>query len=96
MENFGVALMGMVNELAGRYGLRPCDFVAALYQSPEGRAGAELRFETIPKPPKDAGFDKMLVNLGARDSLTVAGSDESIYEAVEAALERAPPKSRNR
>lgn len=96
LDNMEVAILSKVNELAGRYGYKPYEFVAT-YQSldvDDGKHEYRLRYESGPLDGKQ--FDKMLDSLGLHgENTALIGSDEMIYDALEAAIAKAPrPRGR--
>lgn len=100
MDNFSVATMILVNELADRFGIKPYDFVATIHTQTGQPFAAELRFECEPSAAHAAGFRRMLGDLGVAEAghnaPRLLGSEKSIYRALESALERAPQKGRSR
>lgn len=103
LENYNVAIINMVNELAGRYGLRPYDFTAVVYSKDVQPYDIELRFESPPNDDKKMeALDRMLIDLGipnvleSADMPRLVGSEETVYNALEAALQRAPQRGRGR
>lgn len=93
LDNFDVAVLSRANELAGRYGFKPYDFVATFQLHEEhGRRQWQLRYES--GNLDDPKFSKMLDSLGIPDGV-LSGSAESIYEALDNALAKAPkPRQR--
>lgn len=100
MENFSVATMNLVNELADRFGLKPYDFVATVRTQTGPPFAAELRFESEPSATQAAAFRRMLRALGVAEvehnAPRLVGSEASIYQALESALEQAPRMGRAR
>ena len=99
MENLSVAVMTAVNELAGRHGIKPYEFVAVLDTKLDHPTDIELRFESTPDQNVPA-FDRMLEDLGVPhagdDMPRLRGSEETIYRSLERALEKAPKRSKMR
>lgn len=91
LDNLDVAVLSKVNELAGRYGIKPYEFVAT-YRSlnvDDGRGHYSLRFETA--PPDAKAFDKMLHNLGVNpETGELVGTTDEIYNALESAIAKSP------
>lgn len=91
LDNLEVAVLTKVNDLAGRYGIKPYEFVAtfaSLYLE-DGRHGYRLRFEAGDLDSKP--FDRLLTTLGvAPGEGELTGSAEGIYEALEAAIAVSP------
>lgn len=101
LENYDIAIMNMVNELGGRYGLKPYDFSAVVYSRDERPYGIEVRFESAPSDDnKEADLDRMLTSLGVPNdpdkAPRIAGSEADVYNIIEAALQRVPRKARGR
>jgi hypothetical protein len=96
VDNINVAILTKLNELAERYGVRPYDFVASVYDSsdprvPQDQAG--LIFDAYPSRDraKEERLDRMLDDLGAPDG-NLIGTDEQIIDALDCALSKAPRK----
>lgn len=95
IDNYSVAVLVALNELALRYSIRPCDFVATVgFRASDS---VEVRFEA---PPADRvtqkRFHDILVAVGASmETLSVAGTERDIYDRIEAAI-RVAPKARTR
>lgn len=94
LDNFSVAILNNVNELARRYEIDVCDFVAVVDWSPD--AETQLRFESTPEEPmKAAAFERMLRTLGTcdyRGEPRLCGEERQVWEAVQSALARAPKR----
>lgn len=91
VDNVNTALMSKVVELAGRYGVHPCSFVAGI--RPEGK-GSRIQFDMAPEDgPANKRFVQMLAALGidadAKDQ-AVAGSEQQLYETLQEAIDLAP------
>ncbi|MBI1191504.1 MAG: hypothetical protein GC200_12585 [Tepidisphaera sp.] len=91
VDNVNTALMNKVVELADRYGINPCAFVAGIRS--EG-ARSMIQFDM---PPQDAAeqtrFGRMLAAVGltvGADTPTLRGSDEELYDSLQSAIDRAP------
>lgn len=99
MDNNEHAIFSLVNELGDRYGLKPCDFVAAIrYEDgPGGEHGVVLDFEgDVQGEQRQRSFGRMLQSLGLPPGEhALWGSSSDIYDALESALAVAP-KSRLR
>jgi hypothetical protein len=97
LNNVDVAIMSKVGELALRFGLNPCSFLATVQLSD---SGSVLRYEAPPPADTDAlKFSAMLVALGISTAssapLQIVASDEDLYNAIQAAIDLAP-KQRGR
>ncbi len=95
-NNVSIGILTKVNELASRYGLEPCDFVAEYKperSSDESRSltGKEiLDFTVIPSDEsKRERHSMMLDSLNAIEGRLV-GSDEELFNSLNKALELAP------
>lgn len=100
-HNYDVAIMNMLNELGGRYGLKPYDFSAVVCSRDERPHGIEVRFESAPNDDnKEAALDRMLTSLGIPNdpdqAPRISGSEADVYNIIEAALQRAPRQARGR
>jgi hypothetical protein len=90
MDNLSVALLLDINELARRYELTPCDFVAVV--STTEKHECVLRFEAPPlSKDKQDRFAAMLSSLGVTEtSLSLAGPETAIWSALQLSLRKAP------
>lgn len=96
LDNFDVAVLSKVNELAGRYGIKPYEFVATGGSVPvdDGGDHYRLRFEAL--PPDSKAFDTLLHNLGLNpEAAELVGTTEEIFKALESAIAKSP-RPRNR
>lgn len=96
LDNVSVAVLTKVNELADRYGLKPYDFVAVLKH---GTKGWSLDYEcpASGNALREERFDTMLNAIGITPSekgAVLTGKLESIIDALDNALERAPRSRR--
>lgn len=94
INNIDVALMGKVVELAERFGINPCSFIATVRMSDKGSI---LCFETPPSAENDGPrFDAMLQAMGlnahSESSLTLELPDEALYERLQSAIDKAPKR----
>lgn len=89
-NNGTFAVYQKINELADRYDVPPCSFVATLRITDAGTM--VLAYEAPPQDSVVQGrFFAMLDNLGiAPDESTMRGTDEVLYDALQAAIRRAP------
>lgn len=101
LDNIDIAILNKVNELAGRYGIAPYEFVATV-QSAE-TAEVVLAFEgRAPTDPERARrYFTMIESIGIQDphrpfGPTLSGSAEEIWNALDRALQFAPKKGRQR
>lgn len=96
LDNSQVAILMKVNELAGRYGLQPYQFLATLELLPESDE-SELRYCVGP-PDRGTtetnrlwdGYRAMLKNLNLEDPGVLIGTDEELCRCLDEALQRAP------
>lgn len=94
-DNFHVAVMQKVNELAGRWGIKPYNFVATFEQSDKEMASVlafDNSFMNSATAEELKKYSNMLTDLGIYQHAEkrLVGSDETIYEALEKALKFAP------
>ena len=91
VDNVNTALMNKVVELAGRYGVNPCAFVAGIRS--EG-ARSMIQFDMPPQnAAEQTSFGRMLAALGLTvgpDTPTLRGSDEELYDRLQSAIDLAP------
>lgn len=91
LDNFEVAVLAKVNELAGRHGIKPYEFVAtfASLDREDGRLEYRLRFEAGDLDSKP--FDRLLTALGVPPGEgELTGSASAIYDALESAIAKSP------
>lgn len=91
IDNYSIALIGRLNELAARFGIEPYEYVVTFDSSAAGPH--VLRFESPPPLSKDVAFGRMLELLGIGDdrhTVEIEGSEEEIWQTVQNALARAP------
>ena len=95
VDNYSVAVLGMVNALAEAYGLLPYEFVACVKMT--GATAATLTFESPPTDEESLRrFELMLMSLELPPEAPIlAGGEAEIYRKIDSALHRAP-KSRRR
>lgn len=98
MDNCDVAVLNKVNELAARHGIKPFDFVATFRtQSDKDDAPFMLHYESPPfNEELWPRYQRMLKDVGVSEGGTLVGSEQDIYEALERAIEVAPPVGRRR
>lgn len=88
-----VAILSKVNDLAERYGLKPYEFLATYREDGPIEATdnwAVLSYESGPSElDSQPKWEKMLNDLGAIGG-ELRGTERSIYEALDNALQRAP------
>jgi hypothetical protein len=91
LDNIEVAILTKVNELAERYGLKTYDFVATIGPSLEG-SGSILSFDVAAQgtPQKEENFAKMLKALGVTAGCVIQGSDASLINTLDNALQIKP------
>jgi hypothetical protein len=88
VNNVDVAILGKVNELALRFTIDPCDFVATVKQG--STSETLLVFESMPDTKTSSRFERMLDAIGVDANGVLAGQDRQIYAALCAAISRAP------
>lgn len=91
LNNFDIAVLAALNELGRRFGLQPFDLDASLHIP---KNGPEVRI-CFSKPPQEANsvqYWKMIKALGIAESdgPELSGTEEAVWNAVQAALRRAP------
>lgn len=92
LDNYSVAILTAVNDLAGRFGLQPYDFVAVLDLRADEAKSAVLRFESPPATGQQANFDRMLAALGADEAVRVTGTERELFDSIQHAIHKAPTK----
>lgn len=93
LTNSEIAILTKFNELTERFGLKPYEFVAECKPAgnPNSPSETELAICVAPKSPdRQALLDKLMDAIGIPDDGALRGTDEEIYNALEAALQRAP------
>lgn len=102
LNNVTIGILTKVNELASRYGLEPCDFVAEVKdeQAPNPALGGgldatgrtALTYSILPsETSKLERFELMLETIGiSNDTGELIASDQEIFQALNKALELAP------
>jgi hypothetical protein len=90
-NNIGIAILTKVNELAEQYGVKPYEFVAAIYYKEDSNI-TMLRYESVPPDEKQqVRFFKMLDRMGVGEqSGELEGTSKQIIDALDEALQRAP------
>jgi hypothetical protein len=85
-DNTEIAILTKLNELAERFGLTPCDFVATV------QGDKELHFE-IPAQGnmlRQARFEKMLRLIGVNDEGIMTGTRADIWSTLNEAVRNSP------
>lgn len=91
LDNLEVAVLSKVNELAGRHGIKPHEFVATFqsFDRGDGRHEYRLRYEAGDLDSKP--FDRMLTALGVPPGEgELTGPANAIYDALESAIAKSP------
>jgi hypothetical protein len=94
VDNLGIAIYQMLNELARRHDLRPSNFRATYGRDSKSMDHA-LRFvwPAEENAEMQTRYRVMLINLGIPiGENTPVGSGDRIYEALERALKQVPEK----
>lgn len=90
LDNCSVAILCAVNDLALRYGVAPCEFVASVQSNKAGQT--VLTYETMPRPEASQDrFVTMLRSINLTESNTeLVGDDSEVYRILQGAIARAP------
>ena len=92
LDNNDIAILVKVNELAERYAIAPCDFLASIRVVPDTSYSA--LFYEMPAAKNGAQeqrFNAMLGSLGIDPrTAKLTGTTEQIYSVLEKAVRRAP------
>ena len=89
LDNFDVAVMTKLNELADQRGLKPYDFVATLkWDAPASKYVLRFELLTAGNSPSEERYEKMLNDLDiANDPVTqLVGTPRQIIDALDNAL----------
>src|SRR5689334_16079919 len=92
LDNWSVAVLSRVNDLADRYGIKPYEFTAVLGIKDATHSETEyvLRFEDC-HSGKEFQYDKMLRAVGLSfDGDSELWGQEAILNALDTALRQAP------
>jgi hypothetical protein len=90
IDNITVAVLTKVNHLAERYGLKPYDFVAEYHPSASADE-SELCFTVAPQSEsKQKILENLMDALGVNKDGTLSGTDQTIIDALDNAVRRAP------
>ena len=97
LDNYDVALLSRVNELAERYGLKPYDFVAT--SNAAKQEGLHVLTFEVPASGNDLReerYEKMLNSIGVKeDTGELTGSYKHLIDSLDNALAAAPrPRTR--
>lgn len=99
-DNLDVAVLILTNELASRYGVKPFEFVAVFRDDASSGKKWSLEFESYPRGNELRAdrFEAMLrtLGIGAGDNAILQGASSEIYNALEHAIDVAPPVGRHR
>lgn len=91
LSNVDVILLNLVNELAKRHRIEPCEFIATVSVDPNS-LDTVLRYES--PPDRGSGyqpqFDQMVRDVGCDDSNSIGGDPSDIYRALTRAIDLAP------
>lgn len=90
-DNFDIAVYSKLNDLAGRYGVKPYEFSASLENKFDRNDTWSLTIDTgeaLGKKP----FTQMLKSAGFKGENELFGTCKDIYESLDTALQRAPRK----
>ena len=92
MNNVELAILSMVNELAGRYGLSPCEFIARIRSNPEtGECTLCYESPVFGDVRREKRFlDMMESAVGSASSSELTGELDHIYGAINNAIRSAP------
>src|SRR4051812_10045299 len=89
LDNIDIAILTKVNELAGRYGLKPYDFVATVRMK-EGTMVLAYEVPASGTADKETRFSNMIESLGGASELSVKGTEQEVIDALDNAIARAP------
>jgi len=97
LTNHEVAILTKVNELAARFGVPECSFLASVQSVPDKDGGRQtrLQFEYAPTEAASAErFESMLDLIGGSiaDEGAMTATDEQLAAVLEAALHCAPKR----
>jgi hypothetical protein len=97
VDNLDTAIYSMLNELAARHGLRPCDF-RAVFGDDDRKMCHSLTF-TDPAASGEQMLNRykallIHIGIGPNDGQKLVGSAEGIYSALEHALAVVPKRGR--
>lgn len=96
IDNYSVAVMVALNDLARRYGVQPSEFVAVLDRSSDDNGRVALRFEALSSVSVDGAMTKVTKAIGVAEDGRLVGTEAEILTRIELALSRAPVVSRGR
>lgn len=90
IDNITIAVLTKINQLAERYGLKPCDFVAEYHPSANSHE-SELCFTVAPQTEsKQKILESIMDALGVNEGGALSATDQSIIDALDNAIRRAP------
>jgi hypothetical protein len=93
LDNYAVAVLTKVNELADRHGLKPYDFVATFKWDENAQDGI-LDFESPAQGNalREERYKKMIADIGitVTDRAVLIGDEAQIIDALDNALNIAP------
>ncbi len=91
LTNCDIAILNKANELAARYGFKPYDIVATIQRNSD-QSTTILVYENPDSwdAGKEVLFERMLVILGIGKHGILEGTPRDIFDALDAALARAP------
>lgn len=98
IDNYHLAVMTAVNELAGRHGLKPYEFSADVRSARDVKEPPIILNFDDPPSGRGGGYSRMISALGLSldsDPLQLSGTEQHVWDTIQAALARAPrPRTR--
>ncbi len=90
LNNVDIAILTKLNELAGRYGIKPYDFVATVNNSMDDITVLVIEVPVQDTPQKTRRFQDLCRMVGMGEGNELRGSVNTIIDALDEGIRNAP------